>query len=248
MPSLILLLLIFLVPVAAIVPIFSEVSRVIAARKYFIIELLYQAYGQELYRLGSEKEENGELDKALLFYQQIIEFFPENPKYESIKSLIKARQGALRYANSCFEASGNVEKARGLNRQSFSLLVEAFRVNPSNEFVQQALDEKINELNKTKDTPLTFYNAFQAKDQVTVNKLISEIGWYLFDEDMLKGIKYTPMGKPKNFDLEKDCIFLQRLSAEEFQQVVEKSWYLDEVKSMLIKNKEKMRKRASLTD
>lgn len=235
--SLLLLALIFLIPVVSAQPIISEAARAIKARIFFIKNLLYPAYRQELYQIGIQKEKLGAIDEAVGYYKHILEISSDNPSNKLLRNLIMERQGAIDYSGTCLEIGITTEKKRGLTRQSFNSLAQSFKLCPGNDLAIKELQERINRLKEAKDVPTKFFTAYLSNDEAEVARLFQEWKWYLLEEDIVKSIEFEPSGRPRKLNVSEDFNFLSRMSAEDFQQAVEKSWNLERILSFVSKKK-----------
>jgi tetratricopeptide (TPR) repeat protein len=246
--SLLMLALIFLVPVVSAQPIISETVKAVKLRIFFMRNLLYRSYRQELLQSGVEKEKLGETDKALSYYRTALEISPDNPDNYAIRALVKERQGMLLYAGACLESALTIEKKKGLTRQSFYSLAQSFRLCPGNNLALTELQARIKKLKEAKDAPIKFSNAYFAKLEPELTRLFQEWKWYLFDDDILKALEFEPSGRPRRLNINEDFGFVGRMSAEEFQGAVEKSWGLESIQTFVSSKKSSLERQVGALD
>jgi hypothetical protein len=227
----IILILVLFIPLINTPFLLYEGLRATFTRVSFYRAWLYSSYRQELFREGLAREGAGDSHKALYYYRRIIQFFPDDPRNSLVQHKIDYVENQIKYAGTYVERSMSLEKRQGLRRQSFFLLVEGLRLDPTNDYVRNEVRTRIAKLSN-ENTPLEFFNAYKSKDEAKAQRLLNEWGWYLFEDDFTKGIG---VGQPTNnpVDIWKEYSFIAGLTAEEFHSAVKKSWELENARKVL---------------
>ncbi len=194
-------------------------------------DTLYSTYQKELMRKGLAREATNEPDKAILYYERIMQFFPNDPHNYLAQQRIDRIKGRLEYARYYLKLSQNLEKQTGLSRQSFLLLLEALRLDPTDDFIRSQVEEKIQKLSDAELKIDEFYKACEEKDETTAAKLFNDWSWFFFEEYFSQDFKSSV--NRGRLNIEKDLPFLRTLSAASFREAVIRSWELDNAHKIL---------------
>jgi len=202
------------------------------ARIHFYKDLMYQSYRQELIQKGMQQERGGRPDEALTRYRQIIQLFPNDPRNNYfIQTRLDRMEGKLKYARECFARSIESEKNWRFNRETFFLLVEALRLDPTDDFIRNEMRQRIEKIDGGKKVVTEFYKAYVNRDQDTASRLLDQWSWYLFEDYFTLKLRST-LRSPR-FDFERDLGFMKGLPIEDFERAVLSSWELEDARKVL---------------
>jgi tetratricopeptide (TPR) repeat protein len=205
-------------------------------RVTFYRHLLYRSYRDELIQTGLAKEREDQPDKAILYYRQILRLFPNDPRNNYlVQQRIDRLEARLKYARDYLERSQRLEKQSGLSRQSFLFLVEALRLDPTDDFIRSEVKERIEKLKRAEPSIAEFYSAYANKNKESASKLFDEWSWYLFEEYFAQDFK---TGKSRKLDIENDLPFMRRVSSSDFREAVVRSWEIENAKKIFDQSKE----------
>jgi tetratricopeptide (TPR) repeat protein len=213
-----------------------HVGLAATTRLSFYRHLLYHSYRDELIHIGLAKEREGQPDKAILYYRQILRLFPNDPRNNyRVQQRIDQLEARLKYARDYLERSQKLEKQSGLSRQSFLLLVEALRLDPTDDFIRIEVKERMERLKRAEPKIAEFYSAYANKNKEGASKLFDEWSWYLFEEYFAQDLK---TGKSHKLDIELDLPFMRRVSSSDFREAVVRSWEMENAEKILDQSKE----------
>lgn len=207
-------------------------------RTFFYKNLIYSAHRQELYIEGLKNERGNKPDQAINYYRRIIDSYPKDHRNYLIQRRVNKIEAKLRYATSCVERSLDEERTRGINRQSFALIVEGVHLDPTNELVRSELRSHIDKLEVGKDSPIAFHNALTSGDKSSASEILKRWGWYLFEDELTGGAITSTSGQTEKNDALTRYDFLKRFSAEDFKIAVERSWRLNSAVEVMKRSKE----------
>ncbi len=207
-------------------------------RAFFYKNLIYSAHRQDLYIEGLKNERANKPDQAINYYRRIIDSYPKDHRNYLIQRRVNKIEAKLRYATSCVERSLDEERTRGINRQSFALIVEGVHLDPTNELVRSELRSHIDKLEVGKDSPIAFHNALTSGDKSSASEILKRWGWYLFEDELTGGAITSTPGQTEKNDALTRYEFLKRFSAEDFKIAVERSWHLNSAVEVMKRSKE----------
>jgi tetratricopeptide (TPR) repeat protein len=195
-------------------------------------DTLYSSYRVELMRKGLARETTNEPDKAIQYYKRILQLFPNDPRHNYlVQQRIDRIEGRLGYARHYLRLSQELEKQTGLSRQSFLLLLEALRLDPTDDFIRSQVQERIQKLKEAEPRTAEFYKACEQRNETAAAKLFSDWSWFLFEEYFRQDIKSS--ANTGRLDIDKDLPFLRTISAATFREAVLRSWELDNARKIL---------------
>ena len=195
-------------------------------------DTLYSSYQMELMRKGLAREATNEPDKAILYYKRILQFFPNDPRHNYLAQQRIARiEGRLEFARYYLRLSQDLDRQTGLSRQSFLLLLEALRLDPTDDFIRSQVQERMQKLREAEPKIVEFYKACEQGDETTAAKLFSDWSWFFFEEYFSQNFKSS--ANKRRLDVDKDLPFLRTISAATFREAVLRSWELDNAQKIL---------------
>lgn len=210
---------------------FSEAFYVLRARKYFTMNLLYQAYEQDLIREAINYEKNNHILKAITVYRRMVKSFPDRYTMKRAKEKIRRLNSIMKYKQDIALRVKKLYHINGLKRQCVFLAAESLRIYPCDINMNRLLKGFISEIETTiLKTAENLYDECTIGDQMEAFKLYNSLGKYIFEAEILRDIDLRA-SKKSNGSVS-ICFICDSLSKEQFLETIIDSWQLENIKTI----------------